>query len=174
MQEVNQALNEVKELYRKVLGRPAPDLQPGSFVPFPPGVDPLNHVVHEVQHLKHLSEQLAMAPRPVSWVPQADCFASKDTFVIRLEVPGIDRKDLKVFVAGGECLVRGERKQPEWLSEMRPLMVENSWGPFERRFALPEGCVLDKVSARCEGGVLELRLPIEAREAPKETKVEVA
>lgn len=174
MQEVNQALNEVRELYQKVLGRPAPDLQPGSFVAFPPGVDPLSLAVHEVQQLKHLSEQLAMAPRPVSWIPPADCFASKDTFVIRLEVPGIDRKDLKVFVAGGECLVRGERKQPEWQAEMRPLMIEHSWGPFERHFPLPEGCVLGKVSARCENGVLELRIPVEAREAPKETKVEIA
>jgi HSP20 family molecular chaperone IbpA len=112
MQEVNQALSEVKELYQRILGRPAPELQPTSFVAFPPGVDPLNHALHEVQYLKQLSEQIAMAPRPVTWVPLADCYASKDTFVVRLEVPGIDRKDLKVFLTGGECLVRGERKSP--------------------------------------------------------------
>lgn len=174
MQEVNQALNEVKELYQKILGRPAPDLEPGAFVSFPPGVDPLNHVVHEVQHLKHLSEQVAMAPKPVSWVPLADCFASEDEFVIRLEIPGIERKELKVLVAGGECLVRGERKQPMQLVEMRPVSVEQAWGPFERRFPLPSGCLSDKVTARYDEGVLEVRVPVKAQEVPKETKVEVA
>jgi HSP20 family protein len=174
MQEVNQALSEVKELYQRILGRPAPELQPTSFVAFPPGVDPLNHALHEVQYLKQLSEQIAMAPRPVTWVPLADCYASKDTFVVRLEVPGIDRKDLKVFLTGGECLVRGERKSPEWVKELRPLMVEQSWGPFERRFALPEGCNAEKVSARCENGVLEVRISVEEHEVRKETKVEVA
>lgn len=174
MQEVKQALSEVKELYQKVLGRPAPDLEPGSFVSFPPGVDPLNHAVHEVEHLRHLTEQVALAPQPVSWVPAADCFASADAFVIRLEVPGIDRKDLKVFLAGGECVVRGERKQPEELAELRPVTFERPWGPFERRFPLPDGSVQAKVKARCEDGVLEVRVPVEAREAPKETTVEVA
>jgi len=174
MQEVKQALDEVKELYQKVLGRPAPDLEPGAFVSFPAGVDPVDHAVHEVEHLRHLTEQMAMAPQPASWVPLADCFASKDEFVVRLEVPGIDRKDLKVFLAGGECVVRGERKRPEGMVEMRPVAYERPWGPFERRFPLPNDSVLGKVSARCDQGVLEVRIPLEAREAPKETTVEVA
>lgn len=173
MQELNQALNEVKELYQRFLGRPAPDLEPGSFAAFAPGAEPIAHAVHEVQCLKRLSEQVALAPRPVSWIPLADCFAAKDEIVIRLEVPGVDRKDLKVYVAGGECLVRGERKPPAWVREMRPLAVEHSWGPFERRFPLPEGASAEKTVARCEDGVLELRVPVDAREGNKEKRVEV-
>jgi HSP20 family protein len=173
MQELNQALNEVKELYQRFLGRPAPDLQPGSFAAFAPGAEPIGHAVHEVQFLKRLSEQIALAPRPVSWIPLADCFVAKNEIVIRLEAAGIDRKDLKVYVAGGECLVRGERKPPEWVKEMRPLAVEQSWGPFERRFPLPEGANAEKATAHCEEGVLELRIPIDAREGSKERRVEV-
>lgn len=173
MQQVSQALNEVKELYQKMLGTSAPDLEPGAFVSFPPGVDPLSHAVHEVQHLKQLSEQVAKAPRPVSWVPLADCFASRDALVIRLEVPGVNRDDLKVCVADGECLVRGERKQPKALAEMRPLTIEQPRGSFERRFPLPAAFVPDKVAARYDEGVLEVRIPLEAREVPKETKVDV-
>jgi HSP20 family protein len=173
MQEVSQALNEVKSLYHKVLGRPAPEIEPGAFVAFPPGVDPRDHAVHEVQHLRQLCEQIAMSPRPVAWVPAADCYASKDTFVIRLWVPGIDRKELKVFVSGGHCLVRGERKQPELFAEMKVVALEQPWGAFERRFPLPTGCVADKLSARYENGILEVRVPIEEREIVKETSVEV-
>lgn len=174
MHEVNQALAEVKELYQKIMGRPAPDLEAGAFVSFPPGVDPLNHAVLEVQHLKHLSEHVATTPRPVSWVPLADCYASNDAYVIRLEIPESDREDLKVFIAGDACLVRGERKRPEAVAGMRPVTVEQPWGPFERRFPLPGGFVADKVAAHYEDGVLELRVPVKEREAPKEMTVEVA
>lgn len=174
MQEVKQALDEVKDLYQKILGRPAPDLEPGTFVSFPPGVDPLDHAVHEVQYLKQLSEQVAMAPRPMAWVPLADCFASKGEYVIRLEVPGVPRDDLKIFIAGGECVVRGERKQPETFVGMQPVIVEQSWGPFERRFPLPAGFIADKVVAHYENGVLEIHIDVKEQEIPKETKIDVS
>lgn len=174
MQQVKQALDEVKELYQKVLGRPAPDLDTGSFVSFPAGVDPLRHAVSEVEHLRNVTEQVAMAPQPASWFPLADCYMTEDTFVARLEVPGIDRKDLKVFLAGGDCIVRGERKRPERPEVMRAVAFERPWGPFERRFPLPEGEIQEEVNARCENGVLEVRIPVKVRKPQKETTVEVA
>lgn len=174
MQPLNQALDEVKELYLKVLGKPAPEIAPGSYVAFPPGVDPLECAVKEVDQLKLMSERLTFAPRPVAWTPPADSFATKDSFIIRMEIPGIDRSSLKVFLVGGECVVRGERKLPEATPEMRPLNLERPWGSFERRFALPAGSYPDRVNARYVDGELEVRIAVEGIEAPKEMNVEVA
>jgi len=173
MQPVNQALDEVKELYQKVLGKPAPEIQPGSFVSFPPGVDPLNHVVKEVDQLKQLSERLTFAPRPAAWTPQADTFVMQDSYLVRMEIPGVDRDTLKVFIVGGECVVRGERKLPETTPDVRPLNLERSWGLFERRFTLPRGAYPDKVAARYSDGVLEVKVAIEGIEKPKEMKIVV-
>lgn len=173
MQPVSHALEHVKELYQKVLGKPAPEIHPGSFVPFPPGVDPLEHVVKEVGQLEHLSEQLTFVRPTAAWQPVADTFVTKDSFVVRLEIPGVDRDTLKVFLVGGDCVVRGERKLPDLTDDVRPLSFERMWGAFERRFNLPAGSHPDKVAARYADGVLEVKVGIEGIEKPKEMNVEV-
>lgn len=174
MQELTQALDEMKGLYQKVLGRPAPDLGPQSYVPLPAGVDPFQHALMEVEHLKRLSEQVAYAPRTGAWMPAADSFVTEDEFVVRMELPGVSREDLKVFVVGGECVVRGERKPPQCVGTMRPMALERPWGSFERRFVLPVGSRIDEMKAKVSEGLLELRIPVEGMAKPKEQKVEIS
>jgi HSP20 family protein len=175
MGEVTQALNEVKRLYSEVFGQPAPEITPPSYAPFPPGVDPLNHAMEEVNHLKQISEQLNAVPMLITWVPRADTFATRDAYVIRLEMPAVSRESLKVLIAGAEIIVRGERRPKETGEpEVRALALEWAHGPFERRFALPTNCLLDRVSTVYSEGVLELRIPMAAAAAPKEMKVDIA
>ena len=173
MQELTQALDEMKDLYEKVTGRPVAPWEANRFVPFPPGVDPLAHVLHEVDQLKGLADRAAYAPQTGAWIPSADSFLIKDGFFIRMEIPGISKEDLKVFTIGGECVVRGERKPPHCVDEARPMAIERPWGPFERRFVLPVGSRIDELKARYADGLLELRIPVEGIETPKEKDVEV-
>ncbi len=173
MAEMIQALDELKLLYSKVLGHPAPELKPGSFVAFPPGVDPLRHATEEVQYLRQVIDQVAAAPLAVAWVPRADTYATSDGYRIRVEIPGVRREQLKVLVSGGECIVRGERTPLEDPVAGRPLALEGSYGPFERRFALPPNYRAEQLTARYAEGVLDLMLPLEAAAALKETVVDV-
>lgn len=174
MRQVSESLNEVKDLYKKVLGKPAPEIAPGNYVAFPPGVNPVDFAIQEVRQLKLLSEQAALAPLPVSWVPRADSYALEDAYVVRIDVPGVAQEDLKVFVAGGECVVRGERKPPKDAAEMQPLALERPWGSFERRLMLPPGSDPERVKAHCADGVLEVRVAVEKGGIPKAMKVELA
>ncbi len=171
MQDVTQALNEVKDLFHKVMGRPAPEIGPYAYAPFPPGVDPMVHTFQEVDYLKRISEGLLSTPP--TWLPRADCFVTEDAFVVRMEVPGVARDDLKVFFSMGECVVRGERKQFEGPHETRPLAIERPWGPFERRFALPAGSHPEQISARYSDGVLELHVKLDQARARKEMKIDI-
>jgi len=174
MQEVSQMLNQLRDLYSQVLGQPAPEIQPGFYAPFPPGVDPLQHAAHEVHHLQQFSQQLAQRQAPLAWVPRADCFTTDDNYLIRLEIPGVERESLKVLVTNGECVVRGERKLPTDSPGLRPVNLEREWGPFERRFVLPPGFHAEKVSARFSEGLLELKVDVADQGITKEMKVEVA
>lgn len=172
MVEVNQAFQDVKQLYSKLIGQPAPEIPPDSYAAFPPGVDPLRHALKEVDYLKELSERMTASPTPISWVPSADTFATPDAFVVRMEIPGVDREGLKVLLLGGECVVRGERKPAGDTEKMRPLTLERHWGPFERRFMLPAGSHPDRITARFHEGILEVRVPVVAAEKPKEMNIE--
>jgi HSP20 family protein len=174
MQQVSDALTEVKDLFQKVTGQPAPEIAPQFFAAFPPGVDPATHVRQEVDYLERLVDLAAHAPTQVAWIPQVDCFVADDAFVIRVEVPGMSRKDLEVFVVGGECVVRGERKAAEGVEKMRPITLERPYGRFERRFVLPAGSDPDRLSARYLDGVLDLRIGIDQKGLLEETRVEVA
>jgi len=174
MQAVNQALDEVKDLYRKVVGQPVPKIDEGSFIGFPLGVDPLDYAIEEVRQIKQLAERMATRPAPVTWVPHADTYSTRDAFLVRLEIAGVSSENLKVFVAGGECVITGKRTLPQIGEEMRPLSVERPWGPFERRFTLPPGSHPDKVTARYNDGVLEVRVAVDGNGVPKEMKVDVA
>jgi len=174
MQEVNRALEEVRSLYQKVLGRPAPEIAPGSFVAFPPGVDPVGHAVKEVELLKQISEQLPYPATMQAWVPPADSYVTPDAYVIRAEIPGVERETLRVVLAAGECIVSGERKAPEFGETLRPINVERPFGPFQRRFALPPGSDPQHVTAHYREGVLEVRVTVEENAMPKGLKVEVA
>jgi HSP20 family protein len=142
-------------------------------MPFPPGVDPFQHALQEVQRLKETSDQVALAPRPSSWMPALDSFVTKDELLVRIEVPGVSREDLEVFVVDGECVVRGERKPPQCPGSMRPMAIERPYGAFERRFVAPAGSRIDQMKARTQDGVLELRIPMKDVEFTKEHKIEV-
>ncbi len=174
MKELEQALEDVKVLHKKVLGRSAPDLAQQSFFPFPFGVDPLQHALFEAQQLQQTFEHMTLAPPVSAWTPAADVLVTKDEFIVQLEVPGISREDLKVFVIGGECIVRGERKQPQPIGEIRPLAIERPWGKFERRFVVPAGARAAEMKARVAEGMLELRIPIEGVDVPKEQEIVVS
>lgn len=172
MQALDQALEEVKSLHLKVVGQPAPDLEPRSYAPFPPNVDPIQCALSDVRALKELWERSNVAPR-TAWMPPADVHATDAELVVHVEIPGISREDVKVLLVGGECVVRGERKPPAHAGKMRPLALERPWGAFERRFLLPAGSRADEMRARISLGLLELRIPLERLDDEREQKIEV-
>ena len=173
MTEVAQALSEVRDLYAKFIGQRAPEVGPGWFAPFPPGIDPVRFAIQEVDELKRIIAQARAIPASAAWIPRADVEAEEHALVIRLEVPGVGREQLKVLVAEGECIVRGERPAPKPEGQRRPIGVELPYGAFERRFPLPTHAEADKLTAKYADGILELRIPIAEISPPKEMKVEV-
>ena len=107
MNEVTRAVDEVKALYEKVIGQPAPEVPSSSFVPFPPGVDPVRHALDEVNLVKQLAARIASSPTPISWVPLADVFAQGNDIVIQLEIPALPGMTGLPLVPGVQnCFVR--------------------------------------------------------------------
>jgi HSP20 family protein len=169
MESIARALDEVKEMYWKTLGHPAPEIDPRFYAPFSPGADPVREALEEARQLKRLTETVGAAVAP-TWIPRADCFGIEDGYLVQVEIPGVRREDLKVFTVGGEIVVRGVRNPVPAIPEARPLFVERSSGTFERRFALPAGSLVEGMTARYLEGILELKVPVKPA-APVEEKV---
>lgn len=109
-----------------------------------------------------------------SFVPAVDIYEDTDKVVLKLEVPGIDQKDLDVRVENHTLTVKGERKFEAEEKEKNFHRIERSYGSFFRAFSLPSTVETDHVQANYNAGVLKLELKKKPEAQPKQIKINVA
>ena len=108
-----------------------------------------------------------------NWSPTADILETKDDIVIKVELPGIDEKNVGVEIESGVLTIKGERKAEMETEEKGYRRVERSYGSFLRSFTLPTNVDPGKISASFANGLLELRLPKNEGAKPRSIKIEV-
>lgn len=108
--------------------------------------------------------------------PRIESFKRGENIIVRVELPGIDPKDLEISVLHDVLTIKGERRATEEVKAEDYLRRELAYGPFERRISLPEGSTTDKVQASFKNGVVEITIPmakeIAARKIPLEIEAE--
>jgi HSP20 family protein len=108
-----------------------------------------------------------------SFAPAVDVYEDEHTVTLKIEVPGIDEKDIDVQVENNTLTVHGERKIEKEEKEENYRRVERQYGSFTRTFTLPTTVDSDSVSATYDKGVLKIALPKKAEAKPKQIKVTV-
>lgn len=105
----------------------------------------------------------------VSWVPRIETYRKDNDYVVRLDLPGVDPKDVQVQIEGNLLSITGERKT----EEKGPDYQETLYGQFERTVTLPQGVESEKIAAHYEHGVLEIRVPLPAQLAGRKIPIEI-
>lgn len=105
------------------------------------------------------------------WSPLVDISETKDNFVVKAELPGLEAKDVNVSISGGMLTVKGEKKTEEEEKDEHYHRIERYSGSFQRVFQLPSGVKADKVKATFDKGILKVTLP--KVEEAKKKKIEV-
>lgn len=108
-----------------------------------------------------------------SFAPPVDIYEDEHTITLKMEVPGIDEKDIDVRIDGNTLAVRGERKLEKDEKEENYRRIERQYGSFTRSFTLPSSVDPTQVSAHYEKGVLKLNLAKRAEATPKQIKINV-
>jgi HSP20 family protein len=108
-----------------------------------------------------------------SFAPAVDVYEDEHTVTLKIEVPGIDEKDIDVRLENNTLTVHGERKIEQEEKEENYRRVERHYGSFTRTFTLPTTVDSEKVSANYDKGVLKIALPKKAEAKPKQIKVNV-
>src|SRR6266545_7929349 len=94
------------------------------------------------------------------WMPKVDVSETKDSVVVKAEIPGMEAKDIQVSLQENVLTITGEKKQErEEKDERRYHRVERSYGSFARSMRLPAGVETGKVNAAFKNGVLTVTLP---------------
>jgi HSP20 family protein len=108
-----------------------------------------------------------------SFAPPVDIYEDEHTITVKMEVPGIDEKDIDVRIDNNTLSVHGERKMEKEEKEENFRRVERQYGSFTRSFTLPSSVDSGQVSAHYDKGVLKINLAKKAEAKPKQIKVNV-
>ena len=114
-----------------------------------------------------------MADNQSGWIPRADVHENDNSFIVHLDLPGVDKNDVKVKFEDDTLVVSGERKQESTTDEKNFHRVERVYGSFTRSISLPKQVNAEKVSATFKNGVLEINLPKTEEVKPKEIEIKV-
>lgn len=105
--------------------------------------------------------------------PAVDMYEKKDEIVVKAEVPGIDKENIKISISDNMLTIKGEMKKEEEIKEEDYYYSERSYGSFSRSLTLPAKVVGDKVKAEFKDGILEIHMPKAAEAKAKEIKVAI-
>jgi HSP20 family protein len=105
--------------------------------------------------------------------PPVDIYEDEHKITLKIEVAGIDEKDIDVRIQGNTLTVHGERKLEKEEKEENFRRVERQYGAFTRSFTLPSSVDLGQVSADYDKGVLKINLAKKAEAKPKQIKVNI-
>jgi HSP20 family protein len=107
------------------------------------------------------------------WWPTVDVTESKDKFIIKAELPGLDENDVSVTISGDVLTIKGEKKKEEEEKDEHHCRAERYYGSFQRSFHVPASVQADKVEAAFDKGILEVTLPKVEEAKKKEIKIKV-
>jgi HSP20 family protein len=115
-------------------------------------------------------EMLAMA----DWTPSADISETNKAYLIKAEIPGINKEDIKVTLQDGMLTIQGERKMEKEEKDKKFHRIERSYGSFMRSFRVPDDTDASAVKADFKDGILNVTLNKSAKAKTKAINVSVA
>jgi HSP20 family protein len=138
--------------------------------------DPFREVVALQNRMNSLFREMNENDSPLttaSFVPAVDIYEDSKRVVLKIEVPGMEEKDLDVRVENNTLTVKGERKFEKDEKEENFHRIERRYGSFYRAFTLPSTVDSEHVQASYHAGVLKLELAKKPEAQPKQIKVNV-
>jgi HSP20 family protein len=107
------------------------------------------------------------------WNPSVDISETKDNVLIKAEMPGLNKEDVKISMQDNMLTLTGEKKQEKEEKETNYHRVERSYGAFSRSFSLPTSVKNDKIRATYKDGILSITLPKTEEVKPKEIPISI-
>lgn len=107
------------------------------------------------------------------WAPLVDIAEDDKEYLIKVEIPEVQKEDVNVTVEGGTLTISGERKAEKEEKGRRFHRVERYYGRFERSFSIPDDAASENVKAEFKDGVLRVHLAKSEKARPKQIEVKV-
>lgn len=107
-----------------------------------------------------------------TWSPRSDIFEDDSSYHIEVDLPGIEKKDVKINFSDDVLSIEGERTQNEKSEDQKFFRVERRFGSFKRTFSFKKAVDSKKIKAEFSNGVLAVVIPKAADAKPREIKIQ--
>ena len=101
-------------------------------------------------------------PLPARWMPNIEMLYANQAIVVRADLPGIKKEEVKIEFLDGVLTIEGERKYEKEVTKKGYFTTERAYGTFYRRIPLPEEAKVGEAKATFKDGVLEVTIPAPA------------
>lgn len=109
----------------------------------------------------------------VLWMPAVDVAEEENEYIAKVELPGVNKDDVKITLESNILMIRGEKKAEKETKDKNYHRTERSYGSFQRSFTLPMTVKSDKIDAAYKDGILTIVLPKAEEAKPKQFEVKV-
>ncbi len=110
-------------------------------------------------------------PMRGEWMPALDVSETKDSLIVKAEIPGMEPKDVDISLSGDLLTIKGEKKQKTEEKKENFHRIETRYGAFSRTIRVPVSVDSDKIEASYDNGVLKIVLP--KKEEVKAKQIEI-
>lgn len=107
------------------------------------------------------------------FTPRVDVTEDNENLYVHAEIPGVEKKDIKINVTGDVLTLSGEKKTEQRDEKKNYYRIERNYGSFSRSFTLPAEIKVDKISAEYNDGVLNITLPKTEEAKVVEKQIEI-
>jgi HSP20 family protein len=132
----------------------------------PSGWEPFK-VMRDLMGWDPFAEMLPSVGREIGFTPRFEVKETKDAYVFKADLPGIEEKDLELTLTGNRLTVSGKREAEERRENETYYTWERSYGTFARSFTLPEGGDFGHAEAELKNGVLSIVVPKTPEHMPR-------
>ncbi|MGA2106672.1 MAG: Hsp20/alpha crystallin family protein [Syntrophorhabdales bacterium] len=108
-----------------------------------------------------------------AWTPPVDIFELGEKFVLKLEIPEVDKESIDIKINDNELTIRGERKLEPGIEPDSYHRMERGYGTFTRSFSLTKTIDSTKIKAAIKDGILRIELPKKEEVKPKQIKIDL-
>jgi len=125
-------------------------------------------LVRELMNWDPFAEMLpSVSGEATMFAPRFEVKETKDAYMFKADLPGIEEKDVDIQLTGNRLTVSGKREAEERQENDRFYAYERSYGSFSRSFTLPDGADVDHAEAEIKNGVLAISIPKKPEHQPR-------
>ena len=117
--------------------------------------------------------QFFRTDQPSMWAPQLEVFQRQNELVIKADLPGMSKEDIKIDVRDDAVTIQGERRREHQEEREGVFRSERSYGSFCRIVPLPEGAITEQAKATFKDGVLEVTMPTPPEQVTRGRRLEI-